>query len=868
MLRLLFAMLLGAAAVASCQAPGRAPAGDVDARRIHWQRSLADAKALAAATGRPLLLALNMDGESASDRIVHEQYRDPAFVALTRKCVCLGASVFRHNARDHDDQGRRICCPRFPGITCGEHIALEPPIFAAYLADGDRVAPRHALVMPDGRKAFDLSLNFDLKDIDRALADAVADVPAPAADAAANDWNTLAARRDCRGREALETAVANARDDVTIGEAIAAIAAHGDKDSLDALRPLFARATSLPKRLHGELTRVAGTLVADGAFQVLRDQVVGLGAAIDDPGPDALESTLGALLEQVGKQGAQRSFFAARAAVDFVAAGSRPVELRTLLHVAGVVTRREASLPRTGGPTDEMPAQSELESLLTALDKDDAARRANPEWQARFAKASLDLGRVRLAERHKGVALLFDDAARYFERATSAPDAKYEWWIERARCAYFRQRYTEQAECGARAFALAAGNDTVPLEQDLLASPVLMDARAIEALRWLGDAHARLLGERASGPIEGEQRGMIDALRALGIVAASPFGRDADWLTFAGLCGTLGLLREQVAVAYAGALRYPASRELRAALNAALSESGRPELMPVAAEAIERAVPPSAEAAWFAGYAWILAAEDLRRRDDPHAAIAAYDSAHEWFRRTAARDENYSDDSRYHQAVAFAGQGMALASAGEQRGAAAFMVQAVGARRDLSQMRDRLGCDAQDLVDRIVEWTARGAGDSPSGLLAHLNASGDDPFWANAVSDAALREALRADGRNPQRVEQETVDASGKKVTMPMGLPTAEGDDYLRQAIEAGRRAVANARSDEDKVPLAQALTIAAERQLVRGKTDIAALLTEAAPLVGMSPPAAGADETALRALVTELRKKLGDARPRARPGR
>src|SRR5262245_22450181 len=88
-----------------------------DARQIHWQRSVDDALALAKATGRPLLLALNMDGESASDRIVYERYRDPAFVALTRRCVCLGASVFRHNARDHDDQGRRIPCPRFGCIT-------------------------------------------------------------------------------------------------------------------------------------------------------------------------------------------------------------------------------------------------------------------------------------------------------------------------------------------------------------------------------------------------------------------------------------------------------------------------------------------------------------------------------------------------------------------------------------------------------------------------------------------------------------------------------------------------------------------------------------------------------------------------------
>ena len=122
-----------------------------DSRTVHWQRSLADAEALAKQHGRPLLVVLNMDGESASDRVFYENYRDPAFVASTRRCVCVVGSVFRHNAVDHDAQGRRIDCPRFPGITCGEHIALEPQLFDKHLADGERVAPRHALVRSDGR---------------------------------------------------------------------------------------------------------------------------------------------------------------------------------------------------------------------------------------------------------------------------------------------------------------------------------------------------------------------------------------------------------------------------------------------------------------------------------------------------------------------------------------------------------------------------------------------------------------------------------------------------------------------------------------------------------------------------------------------
>ena len=96
---------------------------------VRWQRSLADAEHIARELSLPLLLALNMDGESASDRIWFENYRDPAFVAASHRCVCVAGSVFRHNAVDHDAQGRRIDCPRFPGITCGEHIALEPEMY-------------------------------------------------------------------------------------------------------------------------------------------------------------------------------------------------------------------------------------------------------------------------------------------------------------------------------------------------------------------------------------------------------------------------------------------------------------------------------------------------------------------------------------------------------------------------------------------------------------------------------------------------------------------------------------------------------------------------------------------------------------------
>src|SRR5262245_48092686 len=180
---LLAARLLPFVLLSGCRAPADTPAprperadsaepggARPDSHQILWQRDLEQALALAKAEDRPLFLAVNMDGESASDRIVNEEYRDPAFVADTQPFVCLVASVFRHNPRDYDEAGRRIPCPRLGECTCGEHMALEPALFERFLADGERVAPRHAVILVDGKKSWDLSLAFDLHHIDRELA--------------------------------------------------------------------------------------------------------------------------------------------------------------------------------------------------------------------------------------------------------------------------------------------------------------------------------------------------------------------------------------------------------------------------------------------------------------------------------------------------------------------------------------------------------------------------------------------------------------------------------------------------------------------------------------------------------------------------
>lgn len=863
--------------------PAQAPAEATDLRQVHWQRTLADAEALAQATGRPLLIAVNMDGESASDRIVHEQYRDPAFVALTRHCVCLGCSVFRHNARDHDDQGRRIPCPRFGGITCGEHMVLEPELFAKYLADGERVAPRHALVRTDGTKAFDLSLCFDLKDIDRALAAAVADAAGTDLPPIANEWPLLAARRDASGREVLEAAVAAASDEATLLAALGAIGTAGDAGSIEALRVVAARLPASSPRVRAAFAAAVGSLgVAAAASDALRSCARDLGAIPGDPGPGAAQrvwlETLAAL--DPATVAANASFLRANAAVGVVhvgeldealAAHGGAVDLASLLQVAAALTRSEAALPQAGGPTDAMPEEPALLRELERLDGEQAQRREDPEWQAAFAKASLDLGRRHLETGARDTQLLLEDAANHFRTALERVPDRYEWWIERARTAYFLQRFAEQVAAGERAFAVATGLPRPPAAVDLATHAVLRDARAIEALRWIGDGHARLLAERAGKDAAIEVGGMVDGLRALGVVAASPFGSEQDWLGFGSFAGAVGLWRQEQAIAQCGAGRCPASRDLRQALNAALWNCGRQDLSGAVAEQIARSSPPSADADWFAGYAQLLVAEDARRTEQPWAAVDAYDRALRWFATAAARNPAYRDSCDWFAAVAHVGRGHAFAQAGERARGAEALLAAVQKHGDLSAVRDGLGYDVLDLVDKLTEWRGDGSAPvRPLPLLDELDAlAPETSFWALAVSDSALREALRADGRNADRVERKTVDAAGNEITMPMGRPTEEGDAWLHAAIESARRAVARSAAEADRQPLAQSDTIQAERLLERGRLDgVREALAEAAATMGWTAPAADADEAALRALAEQFRSRLGPARPRLREGR
>lgn len=135
---------------------------------IRWQRTLADALALAKLKKLPLLVVANQDGETACESLVRNRYRNKSFAKLANRYVAVIGSTNRHNPRDYDDLGRRIPCPRFGCVTCGEHIAIEPELYANYFK-GQRVAPRHIGIDTKGKERFDRYLDSGLGRIDQSL---------------------------------------------------------------------------------------------------------------------------------------------------------------------------------------------------------------------------------------------------------------------------------------------------------------------------------------------------------------------------------------------------------------------------------------------------------------------------------------------------------------------------------------------------------------------------------------------------------------------------------------------------------------------------------------------------------------------------
>lgn len=919
------------------------PNWDLPANQIAWQRSLSDAQHVARQEQRPLLVAINVDGESASDRIVTERYRDPKFVAWTRRFACVIGHPLRHTERDHDDEGRRILCPRLGSVTCGEHMALEPEIFDAYLG-GERVSPRHALVMPDGTKAFDLYYLFDMRELDAALEPAAALAPPDKSD---QIWfpihdtpevlrDALVAGRASWQRDFVERiffdlehdGAAGAEEDVKRGlgldesALVRSIARVGDTGSVEALRRVLQSARPPAAEL---VAQVEAAVVARGLHAPMRAALLeilqgsgrhpgefGLGrdrqllplagrccaaapaaGSTPDPAPRTFLLSVLALGDPADRNAARAALspmlpargIEALDAVLFEEGGA--IELADSLALGReLALAAQANAPATGtaAPIDASVSaagatertEDELVHDLEAAELALGQNAADPQVMRSFGLANLRLAQARIARNGPDIGLLLQDAWSWMEKAAATMPADVELAAERARTAYLLSRFEDQARIAEEMLARAPARPS-PGAQSVLAryetwgsgtaagrkavqraAAYAADDKSVEALRWLGDAHARLLPARAGGDAADELRGLLRGGRALASACASLEAKDVDVQSLASFLQAAGHRRASLAVLQAGLLRFPESNLLRDLWRDALWAAGRSDLFTERSDWLAGVFPDSGACAWYAGYAWFLRAERARRIEQPEAALSAYDESSTRFARSVELEPAYADSAGHYTALAELGRGFAHRQAGRRIEASEALARALHLRSAIGDVRDGLDREALDLVDAALEWTEAGASPVDTRAFADelARAVPGETRWILAVADAALREGLRADGR-ARRVagaDAPGPDASGET-----------GDRWLSQSIDVARTALAVADTPETRVALAQALAVQAERDLARGRTAPAEpALREAAELLQETV----AEGESASALAQRLRERLGPARPVARPGR
>ncbi len=108
---------------------------------ITWEKDYDEAFAKAKERNVPVMLAFNMDGESANQSTADQIYRDPEFVARSRDFVCLIASTSRHAAAGG-------ICSRFGAVTCDEHLKVEIKASDEFIGKDTVIAPQHLMITP------------------------------------------------------------------------------------------------------------------------------------------------------------------------------------------------------------------------------------------------------------------------------------------------------------------------------------------------------------------------------------------------------------------------------------------------------------------------------------------------------------------------------------------------------------------------------------------------------------------------------------------------------------------------------------------------------------------------------------------------
>jgi tetratricopeptide (TPR) repeat protein len=635
---------------------------------VAWQRTFADALKVAKETGKPILICVNMDGEVASEHYAGIRYRRPETARLFEPYVCVIASVYRHNPRDYDEQGRRVPCPRFGTVTCGEHIAIEPGLFDEFF-DGRRIAPRHIQIELDRKKVYDVYFAWDTDTIFNALRSGVAGRAAPKP--TVRDDVPIVDRvesSDAADRAAVETAYRGGTPEVRRA-LIESTIRHKDVDQVDLLRlAIFG--------FDVELARLARRALAQCDSESAVDL---LAEALKMPMEPTERELLLAAVARLGEKYPRARTLAA------VHQGLAQTSKR--IDSAGWSSEIEA---RSHGS-----ARGDYERASRLEQREDAAV-SRPD----DAASSLDLAESFLAKAaeprndKRFVQLLYADARR---TALDAEKLGAKGWRLDAVLALSLSALGEHDASLASAVAAVEGGMPSPSS----GAEGVGEGEAVGVLALFAEARQRAIAkayhEKATWPAEW----LSDIHAAYAVLARHPLGTDVHVASHYDFLRWLGATPRATDVLEQGFQRFPDSWILHDRLRGQiLWEKGPDGLEAEYAARLAKENPPQ-NLEWFAGYASIVAAEAQRRAGATDKARAAYDRAAEHFQRAAVRNPDSRESAATYTALAAAGRARLDLEAGNLEPALRELLAAFAARPEAAATLDGLNISPVDTAKML-----------------------------------------------------------------------------------------------------------------------------------------------------------------------
>ena len=625
---------------------------------ITWQRTFEDALEVSRETGKAILVCVNMDGEIASEHYAGIRYRQPEITALYEPYVAVIASVYRHNPRDFDEQGRRIICPRFGTVTCGEHIAIEPGLFEQFF-EGQRVAPRHIGVEIDSAEMYDVYYAFDTDTIFDTLREGIANRDVSTTDIR-HDRPILerVASRDSLDRAAVETAYVEGDRELR-HSLLQAAQANAYVAQVDLLRLAV-------YDLDEELRQMAWRTLAQSTPEPAVDLIAqALEAPLEAEDRDAFI----AALEQIGESSprARRLALVHRG----LAVRSNRIDVESW---TAALQEDQAAQPAG----DDVVPDSHIASLAEAAE-------ARPD----YAVARLELAQAILAEAMhterapKFARLLFEDARR---TALEAQELGATGWRVDSVLALAAQDLGDWQE--AQAWALAAVGDMPPEARDEVAAAVL----AIFA-----DARRRAILRAVREQREWPGEWLTEVHAAYNVLVRHPIGTDSQVRAHYDFLRMLGARGHAERILEEGLLRFPDSWVLHDRLRGRTLEGrgldGFGGLEAVY-EAMLREPDAPQNLEWFAGYASLVAAEFHRRANRDDQALAAYERAIAHYERAMQANPDGGETSDHYIALAHAGRARLAFESGDYERAVAELLASFERRPAAAASLDGLGISA------------------------------------------------------------------------------------------------------------------------------------------------------------------------------